>query len=350
MEIDNLHSSRSNKHGLPRTIPCDVEREVRQRSKFGCVICRSGFYQYEHINPTFEDATEHHPDNICCLCGSCHDAVTRNRISKGRVAAAYRYIQGLSPDQVAHPTGPLDFYDGSAQLEIAGLVYPSAIPKILRYFGSDIITATPGHNGEPGKISAIFTDNNGKPTLFLDENQWIGSPNNWDIETSGPRITVRRCKREIVLKIRLDPPGRLVIERLDMRIGNHHILISEKCYAIGLYLENEQMAWTHASIRITGCNAHGAVIDILSPEQWTKRLSSNSPQGLTSAMGNITISADGVAIPPMSLVIASNTGGLMFYNYSLGFRTLREMRNKMKRNPSDNELNYFLGSSTLKSS
>ena len=40
-----------NRHGLSRHIPASVTREVRQRSKFGCVMCRIGFYEYEHINP-----------------------------------------------------------------------------------------------------------------------------------------------------------------------------------------------------------------------------------------------------------------------------------------------------------
>jgi len=40
-----------NRHGLHRRIPAAVEREVRQRCKFGCVICRAGFYD-DAGNPT----------------------------------------------------------------------------------------------------------------------------------------------------------------------------------------------------------------------------------------------------------------------------------------------------------
>ena len=82
-----------NQHGLSRYIPADVRRDVRHRSKFGCVVCRRGFYQYEHIDPPFEDAESHDPDHICCLCGSCHDSVTRGHLSKAMVIAAYRKVQ-----------------------------------------------------------------------------------------------------------------------------------------------------------------------------------------------------------------------------------------------------------------
>jgi magnesium chelatase family protein len=47
-----------NKHGLSRTIPAEIRREIRQRSKFGCVICRNAIYTYEHIDPTFVNAKE----------------------------------------------------------------------------------------------------------------------------------------------------------------------------------------------------------------------------------------------------------------------------------------------------
>lgn len=40
-----------NQHGLQRGIPDPIKREIRQRSKFDCVVCRSGLFNYEHIEP-----------------------------------------------------------------------------------------------------------------------------------------------------------------------------------------------------------------------------------------------------------------------------------------------------------
>ena len=108
----------ANRYGLPRTIPADVKREVRVRSKFGCVICRKGFFTYEHIDPLFRDAKKHDPDNICCLCWGCQDAVTRKHISKDTVMQAYKRIHAAALEDVAPPFGPLDFNDGNAELRI----------------------------------------------------------------------------------------------------------------------------------------------------------------------------------------------------------------------------------------
>jgi len=250
-----------NKHGLSRHIPADVRREVRQRSKFGCVVCRRGFYQYEHIDPPFEDATEHSPEGICCLCGSCHDSVTRGHLSKEAVKTAYRRIQDLPLEKVGPPIGPLDFHDGNAELLVGGLLYSPAVRTVLRYHGSDIICVHPSERGsEPGRISAVFTDDDGTEILHLEENEWIGSLKSWDIEIVGQRITARRKKGIVTLQLRLDPPGRIVVECLDMRICNSHVLATEQTYAVGRYITDGSVHWVHAHISIRRSSPFGVAI------------------------------------------------------------------------------------------
>lgn len=48
-----------NKHGLSRTIPEPVKREVRQACGFGCVFCGHALVEYEHVDPLFADARLH---------------------------------------------------------------------------------------------------------------------------------------------------------------------------------------------------------------------------------------------------------------------------------------------------
>src|SRR5574337_274292 len=71
-----------NKFGLSRDIPDLIKREVRQKCGFGCVVCGSAVYQYEHLEPLFPDAKNHDPNGIVLLCGGCHDRVTRGMLSK----------------------------------------------------------------------------------------------------------------------------------------------------------------------------------------------------------------------------------------------------------------------------
>lgn len=255
---------KTNKFGLSRNIPAKVKREVRRRCKFGCVICRSGFYQYEHIDP-FENVSSHDPARICCLCGSCHDSVTRGQLSKAAVDTAYKQIWQAPPANVPPPIGPLDFHTGSANLLIGGLLYSPAVKSVLRYYETDLIKVEPGSGDSPGSISAVFFDDEGKEIFYLDKNEWIGDSSNWDIEVVGPRLTVRNPKGRVVLALRLDPPGNIVIERLDMRFGNSHLLASESSYAAGVYTEGNQIFWYYAKIIITRATPNAVGIEFLDP-------------------------------------------------------------------------------------
>jgi hypothetical protein len=326
-----------NRHGLSRYIPADVRREVRQRSKFGCVICRRGFYQHEHINPPFEDATEHDPERICCLCGACHDSVTRGHLSKEFVEAAYRKVQDLPLEKVGPPVGPLDFHDGNAELLIGGLLYSPAVRTVLRYHGSDIIRVLPSERGgEPGRISAVFTDDKGAEVLRLEENEWIGSLHTWDIEIVGQQITARREEGSVTLQLRLDPPGRVVVERLDMRILDSHVLATEKTYAVGRYITDESVHWVHAHIGIRRSSPLGVAIEFTDPEVLEERdvRFRDTGQELSTNDRQVVMNSNsGVLIKPLGVAIASFCGSFDLAELAIGNRNLSDMRRIILSHP-----------------
>lgn len=296
-----------NAAGLTRTIPEAVKREVRQRSKFGCVMCRSGFFEYEHITP-FAEVSQHDPAHICCLCASCHSRVTRGQLSKKTVRARYEQIRAADPVEVGPPVGPLDFHRDTVSLTLGGLFYPPAMSTLLRYYGDDVIRLEPPQDDGPGAISAIFTDDDGQPVLGLERNEWVGNPESWDIEVVGPRITVRKARGHIALALRLDPPTRVVVERMDMRIGPHHVLASERGYAIGSYTIDGPPFWFCDWLVITGAAPWAAALEFNTPEFLSARDDRLRRPGLArmeSANRGMRFSAGGGAvIPNMGLAVA----------------------------------------------
>ena len=326
-----------NKHGLSRYIPAAVAREIRRRSRFGCVICRSGFYQYEHIIPEFEDAKVHDPANICCLCGSCHDAVTRGQRSKTSVVAAYKTIQAKPLAEVGKPVGPIDFSGGNAVLSIGGLRYSPVVQTVLKHHGQNVISVVPGQGDTPGTISAIFTDELGAPVLNLIENAWEGSTSNWDIDVVGPRITVRRTAGVVALRLRLDPPGVIVVEHLDMRLGECHLLISETSYAVGRYSPNgDAVAWLHAELTITRSNGSGTAIEFTDPHELLARAQTirEREQPMESADGTIVFSSEsGCLWIPAGIAIASCCGGFQLYGFAAGVRPIDGVRRMVMKTP-----------------
>lgn len=331
-----LRVAEVNQHGLKRYIPAEVRRDVRQRSKFGCVICRRGFYQYEHIDPPFEDAQKHDPERICCLCGSCHDSVTRGHLSKAMVKAAYRSTQDKPVTEVGPPVGPLDFHDGSAELLIGGLLYSPAVHTVLRYHGSDLIRVVPGRQGEPGQVSAIFTDENGCEVLQLVENEWVGSLKTWDTEVIGPRITIRRKLGEVALQLRLDPPGRVVVEHLDMRVADGHVLATEQTYAVGRYITDGSIYWVHAGIHLRRGSNLGAAIEFTDVESLEARDAQFSGAGQELATQDRQVvlnSAAGVMVKPLGIVVASLCGAFDLCELAIGSKPLEGMRRVMVSHP-----------------
>ena len=332
-----------NQYGLKRNIPADVRRDVRQRCKFGCVFCRSGFYQYEHIDPPFKNAVRHDPERICCLCGSCHDLVTRGHLSKELVIKSYHDMQALQDGEVLPPTGPLDFHDGSAELMIGGLLYSPAVQTVLRYHEQDLICMLPGKQGEPGMISAVFTDESGREVLRLVENEWVGSLDNWDIEVVGRRLTVRREHGVIALQLRLEPPGKIVVERLDMRFEDCHVLATEQTYAVGRYITDGTVHWVHAYINIQKSSPFGAAIEFTNAETLETRAVQYRGNGaeIATADNRIVVNANaGVMVKPIGIVIASLCGSFNLVELAIGNQPLDNMRRIILSHPE--ELGRFI--------
>lgn len=337
-----------NKHNLSRDIPAQIRLEVRRRSKFACVLCRCGFYQYEHIVP-FKDVDRHEVDNICCLCASCHDAVTRGRLSKEAVKLAYERVSQMSDAETPPPNGPIDFHDGNAEIVIGGLLYSPVVQTLVRYHGEDVMRVVPGkRNGEPGRISAYFADENGSVVLRLKENEWIGSLENWDIETIGSRLKIRREKEGISLQLRLEPPGRIVIERLDMRVGNGHLLATEETYAIGRYVNEHLVHWVYANIAVRASSSLGAVIEFVHPDQLEARdgLFRGTCAELSTSNRAIVMNANaGILIKPLGIAIASLTGTFDVHEVATGQRELKDMRRIVKNHP--NKVGQFIGTGNI---
>lgn len=339
-------NTRVNRHGLDRHIPSEVRREVRRRSKFGCVICRGGFYVYEHLED-FVGVDEHDPAKICLLCESCHGRITRKQWSKDRARLAYEKIQEHTRAEAGEPRGPLDFHTGQVELVLGDLVYAPALTSVLRYYGHDLIKLHPGKPGEPGAITAVFTDDEGKIILELDDNEWVGSLDAWDIEVEGPRIVVKKKLGVVALQLRLDPPGRIVIERLDMRIGDHHVLASEHGYAVGVHFEDGHMNWTSPQLQITGAAANGIAIEIedgsILRERFNGFKAAGKGVGLATADERIIMhSPAGAMIPQLGISIAS---GCSFREYGAvaGAKSIDQMRDSVFFK-SAREMRLFLAS------
>ena len=220
-----------NKYGLPRHIPEAVALEVRRRSKFGCVICRSAIYQYEHIDPEFADATEHEPDKICLLCGGCHDKVTRGRLSKETVKAKYNKV--MESDEIQNPFEELDLSAHNICVDMATVKFEYA-RHILRINGRDLFSITPPRDGSSfPSLDGVFCDSNGHETLRITNNVWEGAVEAWDIRVVGKEVSVKTAGGRTALVLRIEPPDKVIVRELDMYLDNCHVVCGKGGLLVG---------------------------------------------------------------------------------------------------------------------
>jgi hypothetical protein len=270
--------------------------------------------------------------------------VTSSQLSNEAVAAGYAAVQKVGPDAIAAPTGPLDFHGGSAELLIGGITYVPLVRTILRYHGEDLITLRPGSKNTPGDISAVFTDDAGNVTMSLHQNEWQGAMDAWDIEIVGKNLKVRSAERRVALHLSLEPPGRIVIERLDMRLGDAHLLISRDSSAIGRYVSEEDVFWLHAQVALLHGSDAGAAFEFASPavvkDRFERQKTSGGQymsNGLDTVIGNQT----GAAVISAGISIGPLCGAIAFTEMAHGTRKLSIMRDVLFLQPK--KVSQFIG-------
>lgn len=245
-----------NKYGLTRSdLDAETKRLIRQKSKFGCVICRCGFYEYEHILPEFKDAAEHDPEKMCLLCGRCHNKVTKGQLSKETVVREYSNIQ-KSPT-TKKPWESFDLNSQNIVIKIGSCTFKYA-QEIIRFNDKTILAINPPEDNSCfPSVTGLFTNENGEEIFRIDKNEWIGPTEYWDVETIGREIVIRRDKRQIALRIKINPPYELEIITLDIKINNCHLSCKNGSFSLSRIYSNSEY-----TIEIEHLECYGATIGI----------------------------------------------------------------------------------------
>jgi hypothetical protein len=182
-------------------------------------------------------------------------------LSKQAVLRAYQQVQ-LSA-VIDSPSEFFDFHTGEAKLIFGGLICDPTPESVFSCYGTNIFSVKPGEETEPGKINAVFTDDQGDLAFEIVDNEWIGPTSSFDLDIVGQRFTVRSSKGRIALKLRHEPPGKVVIERLDMQYEDIHLLASEYDFALGKYNgHNRNLIWLHVKARIDQIFSRPVAVEI----------------------------------------------------------------------------------------
>ena len=210
-----------NKHGLARTVPEPVKRAVRQRYGFGCVICGSALIQYHHHDPPFEDAKAHTVEGIVPVCGTHHDYFEHGIWSQSKLDSA---IKNPKAKQRGFSHGLFDVGDEMPYVKFAGVTaYHTPRPICFGMDDGPLLIEAPEEPGAPFRLSGTFYDSKGQATLSIDRNEWKAHSQSWDVQFTGPVLTIREAAGHIHLRLKADPPKGVIIDRIDMVYRGHVI-------------------------------------------------------------------------------------------------------------------------------
>lgn len=209
-----------NKHGLKRPIPANIKQKVRKECGFGCVMCGSWICDYDHFDPEYEDAMFHDSNGIALLCGSHHAAKTKGLLTNEQVGLSrkkpYNIEHGIKNNQLFFTSNPTLYLCGNEIIDggsiIANLKFTSPFKetciktgesKMMQELFIPIINIGNAIPEEPIPVYLSFFDSeeNFDPIFRIEDNEWHGNINNFDIESIGTNLTIRKKKGKILLSI-----------------------------------------------------------------------------------------------------------------------------------------------------
>jgi hypothetical protein len=225
-----VYNAVPNNHGLSRHIPERIKREVRKRSKNGCVICRNLLYQYEHFSPPFKDASRHDVEGICLLCPSCHQDATAGRLDKRSVSRAYQIVQ--ENDEIEPP-----FYDmrlrGDPKIQLGTSYFTNlrSGASLIRIDGDELLSfdyvEDSVFGGRRPSITGQLRDLTGQTVLEIEDNLVRFASNNVDVILEGRNLRVRTQDGRLVLWVEFQNDGTLRFDGIRMRFGDLIIEMAE---------------------------------------------------------------------------------------------------------------------------
>lgn len=197
-----------------RNIPLPIQREVRQRCGFGCVVCGIPLYEYDHMEG-WAEVERHIAEEITLLCDQHHKEKTNGLLPLEDVKQAnndpFNLREGVSKPYDLHFSGEeaevligsntfTTKYQGYGTISVP--ISVDGIPLIGFILGDDHLL-----------LNLVIFDEFNKRVIHIKNNQLYYSTDPWDIQLVGTKLTVREAHRKILIEIKFNPPNKVTINR-----------------------------------------------------------------------------------------------------------------------------------------
>ena len=228
-----------------RNIPRPIQREVRQRCGFGCVICGMPLYEYEHMEE-WAVAKRHDANEITLLCDQHHREKTGGLLPKDVVRKAnadpYNQRKGVSKPYTLH------FAGRQVEIVIGGNSFTcedQGYGTIMVPLSIDGVWLVGFVLGDAHLLLNLLVFNEyNVPILRINDNQLYYSTAPWDIQLVGTTLMIREAHRKILLEVEFSPPDKVIISRGRFLLNGIEVLVRP-----------DDILLTNNSFRISGNQA-----------------------------------------------------------------------------------------------
>lgn len=229
-----------------RNIPLPMQREIRQRCGFGCVICGLPLYEYEHMHE-WAQVKRHVAAEITLLCDQHHREKTGGLLPKEVVRDAnanpFNLREGVSKPYDLHFSGK------HAEVVIGG----NSFTCEDRGYGTAMVPISIDGVAVVGLIlgdghlllNVVAFDECNVPVLHIKNNQLFYSMSPWDVQLVGTTLTIREAHRKILLEIEFAPPSKIIVTRGRLLRNGVEVLVRP-----------DNILVTNNRMYISGCRAH----------------------------------------------------------------------------------------------
>lgn len=223
-----------------------MQREIRQRCGFGCVICGLPLYEYEHM---LEWATvqRHVADEITLLCPTHHIEKTKGLLSKEAVSDAnknpYNLKEGVSkPYNLNYSGDECEIILGGNSFRTKDKGYETqTIPIIVDDIPLIGFIMSEGYL----LLNLNLFDEFNHFAVRIVNNELVYKAELWDVEFVGRNFIVRQASRDIFIDIIFEIPNKIIINRgrllcngIKVEITPESAVINETMTFVGTKADN----------------------------------------------------------------------------------------------------------------
>jgi hypothetical protein len=228
-------------------IPAHIKRQIRQRCGFGCVLCGSPIFEYEHIQG--HKVTGDNPDEMTLLCKFHHGEKTHKRMPVALVATANQAPFNLRRD--ASGEHPLYYFGENfsvtfGNMDVRAELVDGSPVAALRVDGQPVIGArlVDGH----AELELCLRDADNVPYLVVRKGQLRHTLRQWDVEWTAQTLIIRRAPGDVVLRIRFQTPDSVVVERGEFWSNGLFFRVGPAASNGGFELVNSQSGFSQLTL------------------------------------------------------------------------------------------------------